>query len=200
MMAGAPGAFGSLVIFSSSGGTGWKPIAQPEFGIRMAARTKKNETRPEERRREANMALFPLSRFFVPRSRRPEGGNRGREATAGPSTPICRARNLCVETLPSPLPHVKKSPLSSGNGEPRGVALRAGVRSQPDISPDDPQSTAVPACRLMLRNLLMLKGQSEDISQVSPCLLWGRPGPIGPDDIRCCDVSQNVRRADPISS
>ena len=140
MMAGAPGAFGSLVIFSSAGGDGLETYCPT--GIRNQDGYKDEKKRDENRRAKTRSkhGEIPLSRFFVPRSRRPEGGNRGREATAGPSTPICSARNLCVETLPSPLPHVKKSPLSSGNGEPRGVALRAGVRSQPDISPDDPRS------------------------------------------------------------
>jgi hypothetical protein len=57
MRAGAPGALGSLVIFSSSGNTAWKPTAQAAFGTRVVMNTTSNDTRTRELRR-GGMALF----------------------------------------------------------------------------------------------------------------------------------------------
>src|ERR1700730_10221927 len=107
MRAGAPGALGSLVIFSSSGETAWKPTAQAAFGTKVVMNTTSKDTRTRERRR-GDMALFLCGGSGYRRSRRPERGRRGREVAAG-SYPICRALNLCVETIQSLLVRVKKS-------------------------------------------------------------------------------------------
>src|ERR1700687_3279896 len=107
MRAGAPGALGSLVIFSSSGETGWKLTAQAAFGARVVMNTTSNDTRTRERRR-GGMALFLCRGLGTAEA----AGLRGEgEAVRSPrvSYPICRALNLCVETIQSPLVRVKKS-------------------------------------------------------------------------------------------
>src|SRR5690348_4245676 len=59
MIAGAPGACGSLVILSSSGETGWNPTARAAIGLSMAnARTDTNAENVTAGGRSLDMADF----------------------------------------------------------------------------------------------------------------------------------------------
>jgi hypothetical protein len=80
MMAGAPGAFGSLVIFSSSGETGWKLTDQTvDKGV---IRNKKMANERSFELQRVDMAIFTCGVPIRCRIRQPEEGRGARGSSA----------------------------------------------------------------------------------------------------------------------